>query len=155
MAEKETRVLYKAIADFSALSRSVRAAKKNVDELRRAEDRLNSESAAASGIATAAQGKHAKAVKADSAEVGKHSGAVRTDSQVVRDSTVAFIESASAKRSSTKATKDLTSATTEAGTVSRRSLTPSSGRPTLTSTRKDSWMLPGSPSAKDLPRSPD
>lgn len=119
MAEKETRVLYKAIADFSALSRSVRAAKKNVDELRRAEDRLNSESAAASGIATAAQGKHAKAVKADSAEVGKHSGAVRTDSQVVRDSTVAFIESASAKRSSTKATKDLTSATTEAGTVSK------------------------------------
>ena len=63
MAENETKVLYKAIADFSALSKAARGAKKDLRELREEERRLNAESASGSQKAERARSNKTKAVK--------------------------------------------------------------------------------------------
>lgn len=63
MADDEKRVIYKAIADFSALSRAARNAKKEIAALRREEAALNAESAAGSAASAAADSKRAKARK--------------------------------------------------------------------------------------------
>ena len=60
MADNQTTVVYKAIADFSALSRAARKAKKDLRDLRNEEAALNAQSVASSNAATAAAGKQAK-----------------------------------------------------------------------------------------------
>ncbi len=61
MAENETRVLYKALADFSALTRKVREARKEIELLRKEEALLNSQSAAGSTSAAGAKDQMAAA----------------------------------------------------------------------------------------------
>ncbi len=91
MADNTTKVIYKAIADFSAVSRAARRAKREIAELRREEARLNAQSVAGAAASTVATGKHAKAreelVEAFEAEAG-----------AVRKSTARFLENAKAAR---------------------------------------------------------
>lgn len=119
MSNNETRVVYKAIADFTALSRAVRKAKKDLAELRAEEAALNSGSVSGAAASTVAQGRHTK-------EVGKHSAAVKDDVATVKSATVAFIENAKAAESNSTAVKSsggshraLSSAVTEADRVSK------------------------------------
>lgn len=63
MAENETKVLYKAIADFSELSKAARAAKKDLRELREEEARLNSASAKGATTSSRARANKTKATK--------------------------------------------------------------------------------------------
>lgn len=67
MADNETRVLYKAIADFSDLSKAARAAKKDLRELREEEARLNSQSAAGASSSASARQRKTKAIKEEGA----------------------------------------------------------------------------------------
>lgn len=85
----ETRVRYKAIADFTSLARAARNAKRSLRELREEENRLNRESVLGSARATIANNKRADSVR-NLTRVTSEQGSK------VRESAVRFVEQASA-----------------------------------------------------------
>ena len=99
MAENSTTVVYKAIADFSALSRAARKAKRDLADLRKEEAALNAQSVAGSTASTVAAGKHAKGreqlVKQFEAEAG-----------ATKKATASVLENAAATREQAKSAKE-------------------------------------------------
>ena len=89
MAENETRVVYKAIADFSALSRAARQAKRDLAELRAEEAALNASSLSGSKGATSAVERHAKAVGSDTNAMHSSSEAHRDHNSAVKEGAAA------------------------------------------------------------------
>lgn len=89
MSDNETRVTYKAIANFASLSRAVRKARKDIADLRREEALLNSQSVAGSTAASVATAKHEKTRSSLVDTFEKEAGSVQK-------STVRFIENAKA-----------------------------------------------------------
>lgn len=100
MADNQTRVIYKAIADFSSAARAARKLRREITELRREEARLNAQSIAGSAASTVAAGKHTKSRE-------QLVGAVEKEAGSVRSSTVRFIENAKAAKENAKAVDDL------------------------------------------------
>ncbi len=119
MADNQTTVVYKAIADFSALSRAARKAKKDLRDLRNEEAALNAQSVASSNAATAAAGKQAKGreqlVKQFESEAGatrraaaatfEHAAAARQNAQSVNLMTGEITEAEEASNHLTNAVK--------------------------------------------------
>lgn len=102
----ETRVRYKAIADFTSLARSIRTARRNLRELREEEARLNRESVLGSARATIANNKRAESVR-------NLANAYQGSSDGIRKSAVAFVESAKAADDAARAQKGAANATKE------------------------------------------
>lgn len=96
MPDRETRVRYKALADFSALTRSVRRAKQAVKELREEEAKLNAQSAAD-------QSKTTKAINDTANARRRLKKTVDDEGTSVRQSTARFVENAKAVRDQEKA----------------------------------------------------
>ena len=116
----ETRVRYKAIADFTALGRSIRTAKRNLKELREEEAKLNRESVLGSARATVANNKRADSVR-------NLTNATQGQGTAIQKSTVAFVENAnaakqaqSAQSGAAKSTKEAATATQGLGDTTRR-----------------------------------
>ena len=99
--EQQTRVLYKAIADFSQLTRKAATAKKAIRELRQEEAKLNAESASGSTAAAVARARDTKAA-------AQHSNVVKDIGRHTRDAT--------------KATREHTTEVDRSEVVTRRSL---------------------------------
>ena len=111
MPEKnETHVLYKAIADFTALGRALRKVKKDLSDVRREEALLNSQSVAGAAAATVARSKHAKAVTGDLKETGKHTAATGKHTAAVDKGTQAQSKSSKVTTAATKAVNQLVAA---------------------------------------------
>ena len=73
----ETRVFYKAIADFSAVARAARAAKAELAALKAEEAALNASSVKGAGAASAASDKHTKSVDNHTNAVSKNNAALK------------------------------------------------------------------------------
>lgn len=116
MADNETRVIYKAIADFSAIAREARQAKRALRELRQEEAKLNAQSAAtkANTTATTARTKaiqssttatqqHTKATGTNAQATKQHTTVVQTNTQTVLGHAAALRQNAGAHNASTGA----------------------------------------------------
>ena len=71
MPARETRVVYKAIADFSALSRSAKTAKKDLADIRKEENLLNTDAVDGANKSNAARSRAVKFIQAAAAETAK------------------------------------------------------------------------------------
>lgn len=103
MAENETHVVYKALADFSALSRAARNARREIRELRAEEARLNAESAAGSAAADSARNRSAAAANGATNAVRGHTAATSRDTSVVSSHTSAVDRDTSSRNRGTQA----------------------------------------------------
>ncbi len=111
MADNQTSVVYKAIADFTALSRATKKAKRDLADLRREEERLNSQSVAGSAAATVATGKHAKSREVLTTAIDGEAGSIRS-------STTNFLENSKAVKDNSEGVKNLGSEISETSKVS-------------------------------------
>jgi hypothetical protein len=89
MVNKDTKVTYRAVADFAALTRALTRFKKNLAEVKAAEDAFNASSVTGADKATSARGRHAKATEDDAK-------ATRSSTSTIRESTVQFVAEATA-----------------------------------------------------------
>lgn len=96
MADNETRVVYRAIADFTAVSRAAREAKREIKALRAEEAALNAQSAAGSR-------KNASAIDAETKSLQSHTSALQDDNKSVLAHAAAVAGSASSHRSQSAA----------------------------------------------------
>lgn len=103
----ETRVRYKAIADFTALGRSVQNAKRRIRELREEEAKLNRESVVGSARATVANNKRADSIR-------NLANATKEQVSTTRAATVQFIQQAKAARDAGTAQTQASRGTREA-----------------------------------------
>lgn len=97
MADNETRVVYRAIANFASLTREVRQARREIRELRQEEERLNAQSAAGARNRTAvtqattrANNDNARSTRTVVQQTLAHSQAQRQHTQSVNDHTNAL-----------------------------------------------------------------
>jgi len=85
MAENETRVIYKAIADFSAVAREARKAKAEIAALKAEEAGLNAASVSGAKASTAATQGHTKAISNDTNAVHESANAHRDHNTVLKE----------------------------------------------------------------------
>jgi hypothetical protein len=98
MADNETRVVYKAIADFASASRAARKLRKELAELRAEEAAGNSASTAADKASASSSGKAAKATK-DATKATKESiSAIEEQGQASESVAARVIRAATQKR---------------------------------------------------------
>lgn len=98
MADNTTRVLYQAIADFSALTRAARQARRELKALRDEEARLNKQSAAESERAEQATKKQTRAIREQATVIKGHATAVSKDTDTVKANTSAVTAATSAAK---------------------------------------------------------
>lgn len=89
MADNETRVIYRAVADFSELVRSAAAAKAAVRSLKAEESAFNAASVAGLKERTAALNGHTKSVDSDTESVRKHTESVSRNRSVLSETATA------------------------------------------------------------------
>lgn len=99
MADRETSVRYKALADFAALNRNLRTTKRNMEALRKEEERLNATTVAGENASAAATGRHAKSRDELVQSINKETSAVQR-------STKEFVTNAREARKRVKFTED-------------------------------------------------
>lgn len=120
MADRETSVRYRALADFAALNRTLRAAKRNIAELRKEEERLNATTAAGEARSAAAVGKHAKSREDLIDSIDKEASSIQKSTANFIANAKAIRETEGATRSSTRAQEELGQATQATEATTRR-----------------------------------
>lgn len=137
MADKETRVIYRALADFAAVRREAKLTAAELDKLRAKEKAANAESVAGSNAAASARKKstdsvrdEAKASEDAATSVGKHAeialrdaAASRKNSEAKRGSAAASAAAGAASRVEAAATDETERAARTLGSTFRRLLT--------------------------------
>lgn len=113
MADRETNVRFRAVGDFVSFARSVRTARRNVDELKAAQDRLNASTAAGAATNVTAANRSA------AAQTGLGEAVDKTGKSA-RQSTIEFLNNARTLREQAAATERATAAQEDLGQATER-----------------------------------
>lgn len=119
--DRETRVLYRAIADFTAVTRAARRARREIRDLRAEEARLNAQSAAANSASAARQTTNANA--AATRATNTNTTATRNNTQQVVQNTAATVRQGAAARATARANQTAANAIGNTGRAARRAAT--------------------------------